>query len=822
MAYNNEIIKIPASHIRQGYTNDIVISNFIKQVTGDIRQSSMAQSNIIETKFSFFKLAEGKTTYSANEDNYEEITDFDTNGEWENQGTVQDSAGVYYKRLYKKVTFSNKTLFDNLSMSYDYTYIDYISLDASRDNTRQSPFSVTEKEIASSHVYEYGESAFFNELGFAESHIAKFDSAGALLHEVFVDGSAYTTIKGYNNGILCGVVLLDGQNNGTQYDSYNCEIYLFVQYHQLDYSWIFDENITIAANFLSEETVTTVYPEGSESSYSLTLETNELFQDGTTINLEPLFETMASDIINNRQNGLATAEISTAILKYSDINGKVIIDPEASDKEHLFKQGMYVQPWINETTPLAYTNTNEPMNFYVNFADFDFNGVGKQNLKLVEVNDIAETVMYYTVTVVYGTGVNSVTVDGTVVDNGDSIFVIAGRTITVTATYNTDYVANTGTGQYTIDSDTTITVTATYAPLPQNILDNTFTLYQNNSGSYTLNLDNYTFVATNYSINSIRPKQYSDTTWATAIPLTIQSTNRAFTYYTRQINTSDPIDFDSFSIDITKNYVAEGMSGAYQTSDTFNISFANVLNFSLSMPYLDVSDGTVSYSEGAYQFYPESGYEYFNIVFGTYNFTNTNKRYFMMVKGLRPLVDYNTLDNTEITISTADVNGTPISEYTSIEVTSNNATDYIIDFNGTNYDTQTFNGFYWSCPFPFAFEELYILEATCLRNNSESTLAEVSLFTNKTYRVNTSVSVNEFEHNYMEYEAVSVAPYLPYAKFTEVKPSYRSKNMLIGLSKVSDTSVRVQLLLQQWWTESSNMQEIDLTYDMSISAEALS
>lgn len=615
MAYNNEIIKIPASHIRQGYTNDIVVSNFIKQVTGDINNTAIENNNAFSCTLEIYKLIKESTDSDGNiiyPSRVEDITEFysynilvndyipvklNDGTYYDNLDNSADTSIVRNRFIYYKINQNiGITLFKNIIFNVDYSIAsgtlenlsfldlsipeDYVKIDTQVNSNNN--FLLVNRQGANLIVIgrfesiEQFENYFFikDDNGKIESISQSGASASKFICGIIPSGTELT---------LC-ILLYKGYDiNGDMYEAF--------YYPALSYSFSFTMDV------IETETITQSYGE-EESSYSYTLETNELFQDGTTINLEPLFETMASDIINNRQNGLATAEISTAILKYSDINGKVIIDPEASDKEHLFKQGMYVQPWINETTPLAYTNTNEPMNFYVNFADFDFSGVGKQNLKLIEARNLS----YVNVTIIYGEGIENVQIGDTEIKNGDVLRILSGTYIYIRVEYvedeldNVYYQPNTGQGAHHISSDTIINITAIKSTrIYEATISNIQTLY-------------------GCSISSVT-------------------------------------------------------SGGFEITPTSNDWY--------------------SFSTAAYDF-------------------DDNKSYEIVIEGLRPLVDYTTIDGSISVVADSTSFG-GIRELSDITFESNNPVNWSLQFYGdSEYD---FNMISFTCPpNAIAFTRMYIIE----------------------------------------------------------------------------------------------------------------
>lgn len=607
MAYNNEIIKIPASHIRQGYTNDIVVSNFIKQVTGDINTTTFGNQRIFYTTLEIY--TENEVTNET--DGTSDIT-YTYNIINNDYIPVKLDNNTYYDEIYSSLDIDRKYIYYQINVEVDLTLFKNILFNLSYNEASESAdtnknVNYENQTIPEEYVDSDKLSLTNNNFLVLENDdmgliIGRFESIEKFEHFFFFrvdDSDPITHFRNYtdipSSIFICGIIPKDRElllcillYRGRYFDSLINPRYVSPA---LSYSFSFTMDV------IETEAITQSYGE-EESSYSYTLETNELFQNVTTLNSEPIFEAMASDIINNRKNGLATAEISTAILKYSDVNGNLIIDPEISNKEHLIKQGMFVQPWINETTPLAYTNTNDPMVFYVNSADFDFNGVGKQNLKLIEARNLS----YVNVTIIYGEGVESVKIGDTEIKNGDVLRILSGTYIYIRVEYvedeldNVYYQPNTGQGAHRIISDTVINVTAIKSTrIYEATISNIQTLY-------------------GCSISSVT-------------------------------------------------------SGGFEITPTSNDWY--------------------SFSTAAYDF-------------------DDNKSYEIVIEGLRPLVDYTTIDGSISVVADSTSFG-GIRELSDITFESNNPVNWSLQFYGdSEYD---FNMISFTCPpNAIAFTRMYIIE----------------------------------------------------------------------------------------------------------------
>lgn len=448
MAYNNEIIKIPASHIRQGYTNDIVVSNFIKQVAATVSSKVLSEQSAHNTNFNIYEKKENVEKYTTSLDDYENVTntnEYEYLGEKYSNNPNSNTFYNVFAYYYKQITLSARgELYINSSY---YTHANFTSKYIDTTELVNEDYGAMLYDA----VYSiYG--AVTNNVSFYQ--YSSYDS----MNTAIFDNDGYI-ISG-NNNIIGGIIPVN--NSDTTFD-----IYILVKIREYNSSssltkFYLSYSFELLARLLEVTTEEEIYPDNEESKYIYSLESNELTSSSIAINI-------ANKIIEARENGLATAELSVAILKYYDIEGNLIIDPEASDKEHLFKQGMYVQPWINETTPLAYTNTNEPMNFYVNFADFDFNGVGKQNLKIIEVINVPEPEPippdpsnYATVTINWTIGVTLVQVVSNLgiidVENGVPIQIEKDDYIYVTVVPETGYTVISGNGMWHITEDIIIDI----------------------------------------------------------------------------------------------------------------------------------------------------------------------------------------------------------------------------------------------------------------------------------------------------------------------------------------------------------------------------
>ena len=468
MAYDGEIIKIPATHIRQNYTNDIVISNFIKQVNGTINSVSMPNSEVYSDTITIYELKDSQNgTYTYDLDDYNNvISDNSITVIRQNvQTALEKLTTVGYIRHYTYVeanaTFDTYSLYQNIKFKIQYSFMwaEWESpQNASYGGLDEFDFSISSDNVTSPDTdIRLGTDDVSKGFRFA---IAKFASVEDFEANVFEQGRVKDRYRycSYICGLIANPTSMD-----TDKQSFRLRLVLKTYQTQYNYSdsgttsstpeIYFSYQTAVNMDILSTEEVELNI---GDSAYAYDVESNELMHS------ELNFSDMANTIIENRSNGLMTAEISTAILQYKDIFDDVIIDPEAADKEHLFKQGMFVQPWINATTPLAYTKTDEPMIFYINSVDFDFNGVGKQNLKLLEVPNVS----YVNVTIFYGEGIASVKIGNTTILSGGAIRVKSGMSIYVRVEYvedeldNVYYQPNTGQGSHHIVSDTVINVTA--------------------------------------------------------------------------------------------------------------------------------------------------------------------------------------------------------------------------------------------------------------------------------------------------------------------------------------------------------------------------
>ena len=449
MAYNNEIIQIPASHIRQGYTNDIVVSNFIKQVTATVTENSLNLDNQAHSvNFNIYTKKEDVDKYTTSLSDYENLmedNDYEYLGEKYSNNPNSNNSYNVFAYFHKQITFSSRAIINEYSSYYTFNSIEYQYIDATE--------SVNEDYGAT----VYTGTAFSMGSGAYNESFYQYASLDAMETNIF-NSDGYI-ISGDRNIAVGGIIPYN--NSDTVFD-----IYILLRVREYNSSstltkFYLSYSFNLRADLLEATTTEVAYPDSDiNSNYAYALESNELTSFTIARNI-------ANKIIEARENGLATAELSVAILKYYDIYGNLIIDPEASDKEHLFKQGMRVQPWINETTPLAYTNTNEPMNFYVNFADFDFSGVGKQNLKLIEDTRIIEEPtppdpsIYASVTINWTTGVDFVRSthnQNYPIENGVPFYVEKNEWIYVIVVPLTGYTVTAGGGMHYITEDTVINI----------------------------------------------------------------------------------------------------------------------------------------------------------------------------------------------------------------------------------------------------------------------------------------------------------------------------------------------------------------------------